>query len=80
MDRTAKRHEETGGHMSAKNLQELLDSTGNTVELLRYSQLGAYLYPVVPSEVSNVRRETIAWRETLWRPSAPTVSSARISN
>jgi vanillate/3-O-methylgallate O-demethylase len=50
--------------MSAKNLQELLDSAGNTVELLRNSQIGAYIYPVVPSEFTNFRRETIAWRET----------------
>jgi vanillate/3-O-methylgallate O-demethylase len=50
--------------MSAKNLQELLDSTGSTVELLRNSQIGAYIYPVVPSEFTNFRRETIAWRET----------------
>jgi len=50
--------------MSPKNLQELLDSSGNIVELLRNSQLGAYLYPVVPSEFSNFRREVIAWRET----------------
>ena len=50
--------------MSAKNLQELLDQAGNTVELLRNSQLGAYIYPVVPAEFTNWRRETIAWRET----------------
>ena len=50
--------------MSAKNLQELLDQTGNIVELLRNSQLGAYIYPVVPAEFTNWRRETIAWRET----------------
>src|SRR6201991_1199765 len=50
--------------MSPKNLQELLDSAGNTVELLRNSQLGAYIYPVVPAEFTNFRRETIAWRET----------------
>ena len=50
--------------MSAKNLQELLDSTGNTVELLRNSQLGAYIYPVVPAEFTNWRREVIAWRES----------------
>ena len=51
-------------HMSAKNLQELLDASGNTVELLRNSQLGAYIDPVVPSEFTNFRREVIAWRET----------------
>src|ERR1700685_476236 len=50
--------------MSPKNLQELLDGAGNTVELLRNSQLGAYIYPVVPSEFTNFRREVIAWRET----------------
>src|ERR1700757_2902673 len=50
--------------MNPKNLQELLDSAGNTVELLRNSQLGAYIYPVVPSEFTNFRREVIAWRET----------------
>ena len=46
--------------MSAKNLQEVLDQAGNTVELLRNSQLGAYIYPVVPAEFTNFRREVIA--------------------
>jgi vanillate/3-O-methylgallate O-demethylase len=50
--------------MSAKNLQEVLDQAGNTVELLRNSQLGAYIYPVVPAEFTNWRREVISWRET----------------
>lgn len=50
--------------MTAKNLQELLDQTGNTVEMLRNSQIGAYIYPVVPPEFSNWRREQRAWRET----------------
>jgi len=50
--------------VSAKNLQEVLDNAGNTVELLRNSQLGAYIYPVVPAEFTNWRREVIAWRET----------------
>jgi vanillate/3-O-methylgallate O-demethylase len=50
--------------MSAKNLQDVLDQAGNTVDLLRNSQIGAYIYPVVPSEFSNFRREVIAWRET----------------
>src|SRR5690349_13166097 len=52
-----------GWHMSAKNLQEVLDNAGNTVELLRNSQLGAYIYPVVPAEFTNWRREVLAWRE-----------------
>jgi vanillate/3-O-methylgallate O-demethylase len=46
------------------NLQELLDQAGNTVQLLRDSQLGAYIYPVVPAEFTNFRREVIAWQET----------------
>ncbi|MBX6355551.1 MAG: aminomethyl transferase family protein [Micromonosporaceae bacterium] len=50
--------------MSAKNLQELLDQSGNIVELLRNSQLGAYIYPVVPAEFTNWRREVIAWQKT----------------
>jgi vanillate/3-O-methylgallate O-demethylase len=49
--------------MSPNNLQELLDASGNTVELLRNSQLGAYIYPVVPSEFTNWRREQRAWRD-----------------
>jgi vanillate/3-O-methylgallate O-demethylase len=50
--------------MSAKSLQDVLDNGGNTVEILRNSQLGAYIYPVVPAEFTNWRREVIAWRET----------------
>ncbi|WP_026453755.1 vanillate/3-O-methylgallate O-demethylase [Saccharomonospora iraqiensis] len=50
--------------MSPKNLQEVLDNAGNTVDLLRNSQLGAYIYPVVPSEFSNFRREVKAWQQT----------------
>jgi vanillate/3-O-methylgallate O-demethylase len=50
--------------MSAKNLQEVLDQSGDIVELMRNSQLGAYIYPVVPAEFTNFRREVIAWRET----------------
>jgi len=50
--------------MAHKNLQEVLDAAGNTVELLRNSQLGTYIYPVVPSEFSNWQTEVRAWRET----------------
>ena len=39
----------------------LTDASGNTVELLRNSQIGAYVYPVVPYEFSNWRREQKAW-------------------
>jgi vanillate/3-O-methylgallate O-demethylase len=50
--------------MTPSNLQELLDGSDNTVQLLRNSQIGAYVYPVVPYEFSNWRREQRAWRET----------------
>jgi vanillate/3-O-methylgallate O-demethylase len=50
--------------MSAKNLQDVLDRSGNVVELLRNSALGAYIYPVVPSEFTNFRREVTAWQST----------------
>jgi len=50
--------------MSPSNLQQVLDNAGNTVELLRNSQIGTYIYPVVPAEFSNWRREQKAWRDT----------------
>jgi vanillate/3-O-methylgallate O-demethylase len=50
--------------MTPKNLQDILDEAGNAVELLRNSQLGTYIYPVVPAEFTNWRREQKAWRET----------------
>lgn len=48
----------------AENLQELLDEKGGIVQMLRDSQLGTYIYPVVPAEFTNWRREQKAWRET----------------
>jgi vanillate/3-O-methylgallate O-demethylase len=50
--------------MAARNLQDVIDESGNIVELLRNSQIGAYIYPVVPYEFTNWRREQRAWRET----------------
>ncbi len=46
----------------ATNLQEILDTT-DPVDLLRNSQIGAYVYPVVAAEFTNWRREQLAWRE-----------------
>jgi vanillate/3-O-methylgallate O-demethylase len=43
--------------MAASNLDEILAAAGNTVKLLRNSQLGAYVYPVVAAEFSNWRSE-----------------------
>jgi len=50
--------------MSHRNLEEVLLSAGNPVELLRNSQIGAYVYPVVPGEFTNWRDEQRAWRES----------------
>ena len=44
------------------NLETVLKAAGNPVEMLRNAQIGAYVYPVVPSEFSNFRDEQIAWR------------------
>src|SRR6516165_6510395 len=50
--------------MNEKSLEDLLRSIENPVNLLRNSQIGAYVYPVVPAEYSNWRDEQSAWRET----------------
>ena len=49
--------------MTPTNLQRILDTT-DPVDLLRNSQIGAYVYPVVAAEFTNWRREQRAWRET----------------
>ena len=49
--------------MAEKNLEEMV-KTRNPVEMLRNSQLGAYVYPVVPAEFTNWRDEQVAWRKT----------------
>jgi vanillate/3-O-methylgallate O-demethylase len=48
--------------MNPKSLEDLLQAVKNPVELLRNSRIGAYVYPVVPSEFSNWRDEQYAWR------------------
>ncbi len=50
--------------MSQQSLEELLQATGNPVDLVRNSQIGPYVYPKVPAEFSNWRDEQVAWRET----------------
>jgi vanillate/3-O-methylgallate O-demethylase len=46
------------------SLEQLLESSGNPVDLLRDSQIGPYAFPVVPSEFTNWRDEQRSWRET----------------
>jgi vanillate/3-O-methylgallate O-demethylase len=50
--------------MTQQSLEHLLQSVRNPVDMLRNSQIGAYVYPVVPTEFSNWRTEQQAWRET----------------
>jgi len=48
----------------AKNLTEAIAAAGSPVELLRNSQIGSYIYPVVPADFQNWIKEQRAWRET----------------
>ncbi len=50
--------------MAHKNLEEALQAAGNPVKMLRNSQIGAYVYPVVAPEFTNWRDEQRAWAET----------------
>jgi vanillate/3-O-methylgallate O-demethylase len=50
--------------MSDNSLEDTLRAAGNPVEMLRNSQIGAYIYPVVPPEYTNWRDEQLAWRKT----------------
>ena len=50
--------------MSRRSLEDLLQSAGGTVELLRNSQAGPNVYPGVPSEFTNWRDEQQAWQQT----------------
>jgi vanillate/3-O-methylgallate O-demethylase len=50
--------------MAHKSLEDALKNVRNPVEMLRHSQIGAYVYPVVPAEFSNWRDEQAAWRKT----------------
>ncbi len=50
--------------MTQRSLEELLQTVGSPVKLLRNSQIGPYAFPVVRPEFSNWREEQRAWRET----------------
>ena len=59
--------------MSFRNLEELLKAVGNPVTMLRNSQIGAYVYPVVPSRILELARRTarLARKRRTVRPVAP---------
>jgi vanillate/3-O-methylgallate O-demethylase len=50
--------------MINRSLEDVLQTVGNPVDMLRNSQIGAYVYPVVPPEFTNWRDEQLAWRKT----------------
>jgi vanillate/3-O-methylgallate O-demethylase len=50
--------------VSTRNLEQVLAAAGNTVEMLRNSQIGAYIYPVVAPEFHNWRSEQWAWQHS----------------
>jgi vanillate/3-O-methylgallate O-demethylase len=51
-------------NMKPRSLQDVIDASGNIVEVLRNAQNPAYIVPVVSSEFSSWRLEQKAWRET----------------
>src|SRR4051812_44103076 len=52
----------TGDIVSIQSLEDLLKTVSNPVDLLRNSQTGPYVYPVVPPEYTNWRDEQRAWQ------------------
>lgn len=47
----------------ADSLETLLDSAGNTVDMLRNAKVGPNIYPGVPAEFTNWRDEQEAWQK-----------------
>jgi vanillate/3-O-methylgallate O-demethylase len=50
--------------MTGSNLEQILAGAGNPVTMLRNSQIGAYVYPVVAPEFHNWRSEQWAWQHS----------------
>jgi vanillate/3-O-methylgallate O-demethylase len=50
--------------MAERSLEDVLQAAGNPATMVRNSQIGAYIYPVVAPEFSNWRDEQRAWRTT----------------
>ena len=65
--------------MKPQSLEAALKAAGNPVHLLRNSQIGAYVYPVVPTEFTNWRDEQRAWRETACCSTSRTTWSKSLS-
>jgi len=50
--------------MAQQSLEQAIQAAGNPATMVRTSQIGAYIYPVVAPEFSNWRDEQRAWRTT----------------
>ncbi|MBB4641669.1 vanillate/3-O-methylgallate O-demethylase [Rhizorhapis suberifaciens] len=50
--------------MANSNLEQVIEAAGNPVDMLRNSQIGAYVYPVVAPEFHNWRSEQWAWQHS----------------
>ena len=57
--------------MTAKNLEELLQTKKNLVDFLRNQQTGPNVYPGVPAEYTNWRDEQRAWQNTACCSTSP---------
>ena len=51
--------------MTVRNLTHRMAQSDNVVDMLRNSQIGMYVYPVVAPEFTNWRDEQRAWRENV---------------
>ena len=49
----------------ASSLEDIIQQSGNIVEVLRNSKIGMYVYPVVAPEFTNWRSEQAAWRDSV---------------
>jgi vanillate/3-O-methylgallate O-demethylase len=49
----------------ANSLEDIIQGSGNIVEVLRNSKIGMYVYPVVAPEFTNWRSEQAAWRNSV---------------
>jgi vanillate/3-O-methylgallate O-demethylase len=58
--------------MTQRSLEDVLTAAGNPVHMLRQSQIGAYVYPVVPSEFTNWRDEQSPGKRRLCCSTRPT--------